>query len=255
MGVYAEQVLPRITNLVLGNAEFGRKFRARACAGLMGDVVELGFGSGLNLPYLPSEVTGIWTVEPSRVALQLARSRIAASTAPVHRGTLDGARLDFPDDRFDAALSTMTLCTIPDVYGALAELRRVLKPGAVFHFAEHGLADDPKVVRRQRRFEPMQKRFAGGCHLARDIATLVTAAGFEITELDKQFMKGPKPWSYMYVGRARNPDLARGRAGLRERRVHLPHDDVRAVVARGNVDRTGVGEPGRVTGSEQWSAR
>ena len=99
----------------------------------------------------------------------------------------------------------MTLCTIPDVNGALAELRRVLKPGAAFHFAEHGLADDEKVARSQHRFEPMQKRFAGGCHLARDIAALVTAAGFEITELERRFMKGPKPWSYMYVGRATNP--------------------------------------------------
>ena len=205
MGLYAEHVLPRLTNLMLGNAEFGRKIRARACAGLHGDVIELGFGSGLNMPYLPSEVTGIWTVEPSRVALELARARIESSGVAVHTGTLDGARLDFPDDRFDAALSTMTLCSIPDVNGALAELRRVLKPGAEFHFAEHGLAEDAKVARSQHRFEPMQKRFAGGCHLARDIAALVTAAGFEITELDKRFVKGPKPWSYMYVGRARNP--------------------------------------------------
>jgi SAM-dependent methyltransferase len=206
VGFYAEHVLPRLTNLVLGNAEFGRKYRARACAGLHCDVIELGFGSGLNLPYIPAEVTGIWTVEPSRVALQLARSRIDASGIPVRTGTLDGARLDFPDDRFDAALSTMSLCTIPDVTGALAELRRVLKPGAAFHFAEHGLADDERVARRQYRFEPMQKRFAGGCHLARDIAALITEAGFEIVELDKKFMRGPKPWTYMYVGRATNPD-------------------------------------------------
>jgi SAM-dependent methyltransferase len=204
VGLYGEQVLPRLTNVLLGNAEFGRRYRARACEGLHGDVIELGFGSGLNLPYLPAEVTGVWTVEPSRVAIELARARIAAATAPVHNGTLDGARLDFPDDRFDAALSTMTLCTIPDVSGALAELRRVLKPGAEFHFAEHGLADDPKVAARQHRFEPMQKRFAGGCHLARDISALVSGAGFEITDREKRFMKGPKPWSYMYVGRATN---------------------------------------------------
>jgi ubiquinone/menaquinone biosynthesis C-methylase UbiE len=205
VGLYGEQVLPRLTNLMLGNAEFGKKIRARACAGLRGDVLEIGFGSGLNLPFLPAEVSGIWTVEPSRVALELARSRITTSPVPVHLGSLDGARLEFPDDRFDAALSTMTLCTIPDVSVALSELRRVLKPGAEFHFAEHGLADDPKTVSRQRRFEPMQKRFAGGCHLARDIAALISAAGFEITELDRRFMKGPKPWSYMYVGRATNP--------------------------------------------------
>jgi SAM-dependent methyltransferase len=205
VGIYGDQVLPRIVNLMLGNAEFGKKYRARACAGLRGDVLELGFGSGLNLPYLPPEVTGIWTVEPSRVALDLAKSRIAASNIEVHTGTLDGARLDFPDDRFDSALSTMTLCTIPDVNGALGELRRVLKRGAMFHFAEHGLADEAGVASRQHRFEPLQKRVAGGCHLARDIAALVSAAGFEITDIDKQYMKGPKHWSYMYVGQARNP--------------------------------------------------
>jgi ubiquinone/menaquinone biosynthesis C-methylase UbiE len=205
VGLYAEQVLPRLTDKLLGNAEFGRKFRARACTGLHGDVIELGFGSGLNLPYLPPEVSGIWTVEPSRVALELARSRIAATTVPVHTGTLDGARLEFPDARFDAALSTMTLCTIPDVEGALREVRRVLKPGASLHFVEHGLAEDPWVARRQHRFEPMQKRFAGGCHLARDMVALISGAGFEITELNRRFMRGPKPWSYMYVGTAISP--------------------------------------------------
>ena len=205
MGLYAEQVLPRLVDKFLGNAVFGRKFRARACIGLQGDVIELGFGSGLNLPFLPPEVSGIWTVEPSRVALELARGRIGATTVPVHTGTLDGARLDFPDDRFDAALSTMTLCTIPDVEGALLEVRRVLKPGAAFHFLEHGLADDPRVVRNQHRLEPMQKRFAGGCHLARDMVALISGAGFEIVELDRRFMRGLKPWSYMYVGRAISP--------------------------------------------------
>jgi SAM-dependent methyltransferase len=205
VGIYGEQVLPRLTNVLLGTKAFGEQIRAGACEGLRGDVIELGFGSGLNVPYYPSEVTGVWIVEPSAVALKLAQARIDASNIPVHEGALDGARLDFPDDRFDAALSTMTLCTIPDIDRALLELRRVLKPGAELHFAEHGLAPDAKVAHFQRRFDPWQMRFAGGCHLARDMRSLLTAAGFEIDALTTRFIKGPKAWSYMYLGRARKP--------------------------------------------------
>ena len=205
MGIYGEQILPRATNILLGSKEFGDRIRAGACAGLHGDVIELGFGSGLNVAYYPPEVTGVWIVEPSAVALKLAEARIAASNVDVHEGALDGARLDFPDNRFDAALSTMTLCTIPDIDAALAEVLRVMKPGAELHFAEHGLAPDAKVARFQQRFDPWQMRFAGGCHLARDMRALLGGAGFEITALENRFIKGPKAWSYMYLGRARKP--------------------------------------------------
>lgn len=203
MGFYGEQLVPRLTNVMLGNKEFA-KVRREATPGLHGDVLELGFGSGLNVPYLPPEVQGVWTVEPSRVALQLAQKRIDASPVEVHLGELDGARLDFPDARFDAALSTMTLCTIPDVESALSELRRVLKPGAEFHFAEHGHSPDAKVARTQDRFNGLQQRMAGGCHLNREIDVLLTKAGFEITSMRNFYLKGPKAWGYMYVGTARN---------------------------------------------------
>jgi SAM-dependent methyltransferase len=205
MGFYEDQVLPRAINLMLGSKAFGREIRGAACTGLSGDVIELGFGSGLNVPYYPPEVAGVWTVDPSAVGMQLARKRIAASPVSVHEGGLDGARLDFPNDRFDAALSTMTLCTIPDAAAALGELRRVLKPGASLHFAEHGLAPDAKVARVQHRFDPWEQRFAGGCHLARDMRALIADTGFEIDELVTRYIKGPKAWSYMYIGRARNP--------------------------------------------------
>jgi ubiquinone/menaquinone biosynthesis C-methylase UbiE len=178
--------------------------RREACAGLQGDVIELGFGSGLNLPYVPDGVAGIWAVEPSGTATRLAAKRIAAFTAPVQVIGTDGARLDCADQRFDAALSTMTLCTIPDVATALQELRRVLKPGAPFHFAEHGHAPDERIAHIQERFNPLQKRFAGGCHLNRDISALVTEAGFELEQLRNFYLKGPKPWGYMYIGTARN---------------------------------------------------
>jgi SAM-dependent methyltransferase len=205
MGFYDDQVLPRAIDVVLGTKAFGREIRDATCSGLHGDVIELGFGSGLNVPYYPPDVTGVWTVDPSLVGMKLARKRIAASPVPVHQGGLDGARLDFSDDRFDAALSTMTLCTIPDAAGALGEVRRVLKPGASLHFAEHGLAPDDKVARFQHRFDPWQQRFGGGCHLARDMRALITDAGLEIEELETRYIKGPKAWSYMYIGRARNP--------------------------------------------------
>ena len=204
MGFYGEHVLPRITDKLLGNREFA-KVRREECEGLHGDVIEIGFGSGLNVPCLPPEVTGVWAVEPSSVAVKLAAARIAASTVAVHQAGLDGERIDMPDDRFDSALSTMTLCTIPDAGLALRELRRVLKPGATFHFAEHGLAPDDGVARTQHRCNGFQRRVAGGCNLNRDITELVTGAGFEIEAVRNFYLKGPKPWGYMYVGRARNP--------------------------------------------------
>ena len=204
MGFYNEQVVPRVTNVVLGSKEFG-KVRTEACEGLHGDVFELGFGSGLNLSYLPAEVTGVWTAEPSRVATQLAQKRIAAAPIEVHVGALDGQRLDFPNARFDAALSTMTLCTIPDVDAALAELRRVLKPGALFHFAEHGRAPDARVARWQDRLNGLQNHMAGGCNLNREIEVRLEKAGFEIEALRNFYLNGPKPFGYAYVGRARNP--------------------------------------------------
>jgi SAM-dependent methyltransferase len=202
VGFYGDQILPRLTNVLLGNKAFGQ-LRQEVCEGLHGDVVELGFGSGLNLPWLPSTVTGLWAVEPSGTATNLARKRTESTPVPVHVAGLDGARLDLPDDRFDGALSTMTLCTIPNVSSALQELNRVLKPGGSFHFAEHGHAPDEKVARTQERFNGVQKRLAGGCHLNRDIGALITRAGFGIEELRNFYLKGPKAWGYMYLGRAK----------------------------------------------------
>ena len=203
MGVYSDQIVPRLTNRLLGTKEFG-KLRREACDGLRGDVVEVGFGSGLNLAYLPDTVTGVWAVEPSGTATKLAAKRMAASPAPVQVVGIDGARLDFAEHRFDAALSTMTLCTIPDVGAALEELRRVLKPGGALHFAEHGHAPVERIARTQDRFNGMQMRFAGGCHLNRDIVALIRGAGFEIEQVRNFFLKGPKAWGYMSIGRARS---------------------------------------------------
>ena len=200
MGVYSERVLPRILNFMCAIGEAPR-FRERACAGLHGEVVELGFGSGLNVPHYPSTVTRVHAIEPSDLAWQLASKRLQAATVPVERSGLDGQRLPLADDSCDTALSTWTLCTIPDLPAALAEVRRVLKPGGTLHFMEHGLAPDEPVQRRQRQLEPLQKRFVGGCHLTRAIPDLIREAGFAITELDVFYEKGaPKFVASDYLG-------------------------------------------------------
>lgn len=200
MGIWSEQVVPRIVDKALSGG-YESKVRARVCAGLSGDVLELGFGSGRNLPFLPGSVTSLRAVEPSGVGYRLAAGRIAESPVPVSLAGLDGARIDLPDDSVDAVLSTWTLCTIPDVATALAEARRVLRPGGVFVFAEHGLAPDSGPATWQRRLEPVQKRVAGGCHLTRRIDALVEGAGFASVEVERFYQpKMPKVFGSMYEG-------------------------------------------------------
>jgi ubiquinone/menaquinone biosynthesis C-methylase UbiE len=189
MGLYRERVLPRVIDVACG-MKANRPYRERVCAGLRGDVVEIGFGSGLNVPHYPSSVTKVAAIEPSDLAWKLAAERVAASSVPVERSGLDGTSLPFPDDTFDAALSTWTMCTIPDIDQALAELRRVLKPGGTLHFVEHGLAPDEKVQRWQHRLDPVQKRLFGGCHLSRRIVPMITGAGFTVDDVDVFYEEG-----------------------------------------------------------------
>lgn len=189
MGIYAEQVLPRMINAACGMRS-SKPLRSRVCEGLHGRVVEIGFGSGHNVPFYPATVTGVAAIEPADLGWKLASERLAASTVTVERSGLDGQALPLPDDSCDTALSTWTLCTIPDVAVALGEVRRVLKPGGTLHFVEHGLAPDEKVQRWQHRLEPMQKRLFGGCHLTRSIPDLLSDAGFEIAEVEVFYEKG-----------------------------------------------------------------
>lgn len=201
MGIYAKQLQPRLLNATMG-AKATHPIRARVCAGLAGDVVEIGYGSGLNQPHLPPEVTSVTALEPSPVALQLAAARRAASAIPVVVAGDDGQHIPLPDDRFDAALSTWNLCAIADPVTALREVRRVLRPGALLHFVEHGLAPDEGVVRWQRRGNALNKRIAG-CVLDRDIPALIAAAGLQVLELRTYYeAASPKPAGYFYEGTA-----------------------------------------------------
>jgi ubiquinone/menaquinone biosynthesis C-methylase UbiE len=205
MGFYDDRILPHIINVTM-NTKATRQSRDRVCVGLRGDVVEIGFGTGLNVPHYPLTVDRVEAVEPSALAVKLAGKRLADAPVPVEIVGLDGQHLDFPDEHFDRALSTWTLCTIPDVDAALAEVYRVLKPGGYFHFVEHGRSPDPKVATRQDKWEPLQKRLAGGCHLTRPIADLVERAGFLIEDLETGYLRGvPKTHGYEFLGRARRP--------------------------------------------------
>jgi SAM-dependent methyltransferase len=195
MGFYEERILPRLVDLTCGTAALDG-FRRATTAGLAGTVLEVGFGSGTNLPHLPAEVVEILAVEPSATASRLATRRCRDATAAVRHVGLDGEAIELGDQSCDHALVTFALCTIPDPSAALVEVRRILRPGGTLHVLEHGRAPDPSVARWQDRLDPLERAIAGGCHLTRDPVGLVEGAGFEICELEQRYGRGPKPWSY-----------------------------------------------------------
>lgn len=202
MGFYTDRVLPHIVHVVCGAKDLA-PLRDRVTAELTGDVVEVGFGSGSNVAHYPTTVRRVVAVEPSDVAWRIAGKRVGAAAVRIERSGLDGQSLPFPDASFDHALSTWTLCTIPNPVAALRELRRVLRPGGQLHFLEHGLAPDEPVRRWQWRFDPLQRRLAGGCHLSRPIASLITEGGFAITELDEFYQPHTLKFANSYyLGRA-----------------------------------------------------
>lgn len=199
MPFYADRILPRLVHWSLGSRRF-RKLRADTVRGLSGTVLEVGFGSGLNLPYYSREVSRLLVIEPAAGAWHLARKAIAAVPFPVEHIGDTAEAIPLPDASVDAVVSTWTLCTIPDAVRALREIRRVLKPEGVFRFLEHGLSDEPRIARWQNRLTPVQKRLAGGCHLNRPIDQMIEEAGLRLERVECFYGEGPKVVMYFYAG-------------------------------------------------------
>jgi ubiquinone/menaquinone biosynthesis C-methylase UbiE len=199
VGFYGNQVVPRFTDLVMRRGEL-TPIRARVCASLGGDVLEIGFGSGLNVAHYPPAVSRVRAVDPATIGRKLAAQRVASSRVPVEYVDLDGQALSVESDSIDHVLTTWTLCSIPDVDRALSEIRRVLRSGGLFHFVEHGRSPDPNVAAWQNRLTPIQRRVAGGCHLNRPIDQLVLNSGLELTRLENYYAKGPRAFGYMFEG-------------------------------------------------------
>lgn len=203
VGIYGDKILPRLVERTCGMPALD-DVRRRAAAPLAGAIVEIGFGSGLNVGCYPETVTSVTAIDPADLAWQRAQDRVRASPIPITRGGLDGQRLEFGDASFDGALSTFTLCTVPDLPAALAELARTVRPGGVLAFAEHGLAPEGGVQRVQRLLNPVERALAGGCELTRDVPAQLVAAGWQVQHLERFYLKQtPKPWGALSLGWAR----------------------------------------------------
>jgi ubiquinone/menaquinone biosynthesis C-methylase UbiE len=200
MSFYEDRILPRVIDRLLDNGDMD-EYRERVCADLSGVVVEIGFGSGLNVPFYPTAVERVLAVDPAELGRELAADRLAESHVEVDFVGLDGEVLPIDTASVDGALATFTLCTIPDADAALRELHRVLRPGAAFHFVEHGRAEATTPQRWQRRINPVWKRIAGGCHLNRPIDELVRAAGFTDVSITRSVLDRQITGS-LYAGRA-----------------------------------------------------
>jgi ubiquinone/menaquinone biosynthesis C-methylase UbiE len=202
VGVYHRCIFPYLLDRAMASRVL-RRPRTRTLARARGRILEVGFGTGMNLAHYPSDVTRIEALDPDADLDRYSRPRIAAAAIDVDFHHLDAARLPFEDASFDTIVCTLTLCSIPEVARALEEVGRVLKTGGELLFLEHGLAPEPSVARWQRRLTPMQRRFGGGCHLDRDTLRLVTASGLRVAAHEHYYLRGvPRFAGYMTEGYA-----------------------------------------------------
>lgn len=204
MSLYESLILPCCIHLVCGSQRFDAE-RAALCTGLSGRVLELGFGSGTNLPFYGAGVAELVAVEPSGTARALSKRASARFHGQLSFAPLVEDRIALADHSVDHAVCSFTLCTVPDVAQSLAEVRRVLRPGGQLHVLEHGLSPDPKIARMQRALDPAWSRLAGGCHLTRDVLADVARAGFRV-EAHTQGYAERVPRTHGYLTRA----VARG---------------------------------------------
>lgn len=200
MGLYGRYVMPRLIDYLCADEAISDQ-RREVVGRAEGIVLEIGIGSGLNLPfYDPTRVERIIGIDPDDALWQLSAERRRDLAIPVERLPLSGERIPLDDDSVDCVVVTFTLCTIPDPVAALKEMRRVLKPGGRLLFAEHGESPDEGVRRWQGRIDPVWKRLAGGCHSGRPIPRLLQQGGWEVSELDQGYIPGPKVLCYQYWG-------------------------------------------------------
>jgi ubiquinone/menaquinone biosynthesis C-methylase UbiE len=202
MSFFSQVIVPRLCDFLLNKSLLARH-RREPLAGAYGDVVEIGFGTGLNLPHYPTRVHKLTAVDPNPGMHRLAQKRIKQRGIEVDRQVLGGERLPFEDVRFDCAVSTFTLCSIEDVAQALREAYRVLRSGGRFLFLEHGLSPEPRVQKWQRRLNWLQVRLANGCHLDRNMKALVAAQPFASVEVEEFYLeRTPRMHGYLYRGTA-----------------------------------------------------
>ena len=202
MNLYERYVLPRLVDLAMRNRASAAE-RARAIPRAAGIVLEVGIGSGLNLPFYGEAVERIYGIDPRRELWALAQRRSARASSPVEFIHASAERIPMDDGSIDTVVMTWTLCSIPDASLALLEMKRVLKPTGQLIFVEHGRASDPRVVAWQDRLNPVWRRVAGGCNLNRKIDALILGAGFQLTECEQGYGTGPRPMTYLYRGVAR----------------------------------------------------
>ena len=202
MSLYQRYVIPRLTHLAMRQKQLG-PFRQRVIDAAEGRVLEIGIGSGLNFPLYRDTVKSVIGLEPSPELLRMARPRAAAAAVPITLLDASAEMIPIDSASIDTVITTWTLCTIPNAPVALAEMRRVLKPGGALLFVEHGRAPEPGVARWQDRLDPLWSRLAGGCHLNRKMDDLISGSGFRIEALENARIPGPRTHTYLYQGRAR----------------------------------------------------
>ena len=202
MGFYQSRIVPHLVHLAMRQATLV-PYRRRVIAGATGRVLEIGFGSGLNLQFYGSGVSEVVGLEPSAKLLSMARRSVASTSRNAELLEASAEAIPLDDHSVDTVVTTWTLCTIPDVTRALKETRRVLKTDGRLLFVEHGRSPDAGVRRWQDRLNPLWRPIAGGCHLNRPIADVITQSGFRIDDLTTGYGQGPKPMAFMYEGVAR----------------------------------------------------